>query len=118
MIVLPDQDPLVITPLFTTTPERLDGSEEDKNKLPPIPTPPDTVNAPVEDDVDTVGAVIANPDVDKMNVEGLKEIVVFEDTATPEPVAVDPNIKGCAKLLVAFTTLILAAVVANPDVIP
>jgi hypothetical protein len=41
-----------------------------------------------------VEAVIANPDVDKMNVEGLKEIVVLEDTATPEPLAVDPNING------------------------
>ena len=118
MIVLPAQEPLVITPLFTTTPERLDGSEEDKNKLPPIPTPPATIKAPVEGDVDSVGDVIANPDVDKINVDGLKEIVVFEDTATPEPLAVDPNIKGCAKLLLAFTTLTLAAVVANPDVIP
>ena len=94
MIVLPDQDPLVITPLLTTTPDKLDGSEEDKNKLPPIPTPPETINAPVEEDVESVAAVIANPDVDKMNVEGLKEIVVLEDTATPEPLAVDPNING------------------------
>ena len=72
----------------------------------------------MEGDVDSVGDVIANPDVDKINVDGLKETVVFEDTATPEPLAVEPNIKGCAKLLLAFTTLTLAAVVANPDVIP
>ena len=104
--------------MFTTTPERLDGKEEVKNKLPPIPTPPETINAPVDEDVEVVEAVIANPDVDKIYVDGLNEIVVFEDTATPEPLAVDPNIRGCAKLLVALTTLILAAVVANPDVIP
>jgi hypothetical protein len=99
-------------------PERLDGNEEVKNKLPPIPTPPETINAPVEDDVDTVRAVIANPDVDKMYVEGLNETVVLEETATPEPVAEDPNSKGCAKLLVPLTTFIFAAVVANPEVIP
>ena len=54
MIVLPDQDPLVITPLLTTIPERLDGNKLDKNKLPPIPTPPEIVNAPVYGDVDEV----------------------------------------------------------------
>ena len=54
MIVFPAQDPEVITPLFTTTPERLDGTEVVKNKLPPIPTPPVIVKAPVEVDVETV----------------------------------------------------------------
>jgi hypothetical protein len=104
--------------LLTTTPDKLDGKEEVKNKLPPIPTPPETTNAPVDEDVEVAVDVIANPDVDKIYVDGLNEIVVFEDTATPEPLALDPNIKGCAKLLVAFTTFILAAVVAKPEVIP
>ena len=43
--------------------------------------------------------------------------MVFEDKATPEPVAVDPNITGCAKLLLALTTFIFDAVVANPAVV-
>ena len=54
MIVLPAQDPEVITPLFTTTPDKLEGTELVKNKLPPIPTPPVTVKAPVEVEVETV----------------------------------------------------------------
>ncbi len=33
---------------------------------PPIPTPPDTIKAPVEVDVETVEAVTANPEVDNM----------------------------------------------------
>ena len=53
-MVFPAQAPEVITPLFTTTPERLDGTDVVKNKLPPIPTPPVTVKAPVEVDVETV----------------------------------------------------------------
>ena len=35
-------------------PEILEGSVEVTCKLPPIPTPPVTVNAPVDVDVDTV----------------------------------------------------------------
>ena len=38
---------------------------------PAIPTPPATVKAPEEDDVDAVVAVIANPEVDNIFVDGL-----------------------------------------------
>ena len=51
---MPAQEPEVITPLFTTTPDKLDGREFVKNKLPPIPTPPVIVKAPDAVDVDTV----------------------------------------------------------------
>ena len=40
--------------MFKTIPEIFEGNEEVTNKLPPIPTPPVTVNAPEDDDVDTV----------------------------------------------------------------
>jgi len=52
--VFPAQLPAVITPLFTTTPDKLDGTDVVRNKLPPIPTPPVIVRAPVEVDVETV----------------------------------------------------------------
>jgi len=60
--------------LFTTTPDKLDGKEEVTYKLPPIPTPPETIKDPVEEDVDTAEDVTANPDVDKINEDGLKKI--------------------------------------------
>ena len=44
--------------------------------------------------------------------------MILEDNATPEPVAVDPKITGCAKLFVAFATFTFAAVVAKPAVSP
>jgi hypothetical protein len=37
----------VIAPLFKITPDIEEALEEDVNKLPPIPTPPVTVKAPV-----------------------------------------------------------------------
>ena len=46
----------VIIPLFITTPEI--AVAEATYKLPPIPTPPATVNAPVEVDVDAAVGVI------------------------------------------------------------
>jgi hypothetical protein len=52
--VFPAQEPLVITPLSTTIPDKLEGRELVKNKLPPIPTPPVTVKAPVEVEVEIV----------------------------------------------------------------
>ena len=39
--------------------------------VPPIPTPPDTINAPDVAFVDTVVEVTANPDVDNTNDDGL-----------------------------------------------
>ena len=108
----------VITPLFTTIPERLEGTKLVRNKLPPIPTPPVTINAPEVADVEDVEEVIAKPDADNMFVDGLNEIVVLEDTATPEPVAVGLKCIGCAEPLIALFTFIFAAVVANPDVSP
>ena len=40
-------------------------------KLPPIPTPPVTIKAPVVVDLDVVVDVTANPDIDNISVEGL-----------------------------------------------
>ena len=57
------------------------------NALPPNPKPPAFINDPDVVEVELVVAVIANPGVDIINVEGLYESVVFEETATPEPVA-------------------------------
>ena len=54
VIAVADQLPVVITPLLRTTPEILSAVDVPVNKLPPIPTPPVTVNAPVEVDVETV----------------------------------------------------------------
>jgi hypothetical protein len=48
----PAQLPDVTTPLFKTTPESELAYEEDENKVPPIPTPPVTTKAPVEEDVE------------------------------------------------------------------
>jgi hypothetical protein len=117
VIMLPAQEPEVITPLLTITPDKLDGKELVRYKLPPMPTPPATINAPVVEDVEDVEAVIATPDTDNILVDGLNDNVVLEDNATPEPVAVDPKITGCAKLFVALTTFIFAAVVAKPEVV-
>ena len=41
-------------PLLKTTPDILDGKEVLVNTEPPIPTPPDTVSAPVAEVVETV----------------------------------------------------------------
>ena len=54
VIAVADQLPVVITPLLRTTPEILSAVDDPVNKLPPIPTPPVTVNPPVEVDVETV----------------------------------------------------------------
>jgi hypothetical protein len=40
-------------------------------KLPPIPTPPATVKAPVVGEIEAVVAVTANPDTERISVEGL-----------------------------------------------
>ena len=53
----PAQAPVFITPVFTTTPERFE--DELTNKLPPIPTPPVTFNAPVDVEVLSVESVTA-----------------------------------------------------------
>ncbi len=116
--MLPAQEPEVITPLLTITPDKLDGNELVRYRLPPIPTPPATINAPVLEDVEGVEAVTATPETDNILVDGLNDNVVSEDNATPEPVAVDPKITGCAKLLLALTTFTFAAVVAKPAVRP
>jgi hypothetical protein len=42
-----------------------------KNNLPDIPTPPATCNAPLLVDVETVVAVTANPEVNKILLDGL-----------------------------------------------
>ncbi len=54
VIVDPAQLPEVMKPSFKTTPEILSAVDVPVNKLPPIPTPPVTVIAPVEVDVEIV----------------------------------------------------------------
>jgi hypothetical protein len=114
--VLPAQDPDVITPLFTITPDKLEGTEVVRNKLPPIPTPPATVSEPVDDEVETVVDVTANPGVERIKVEGLKDIALFEERAIPEPDILGENIKECAELANAVLTFMLDDVVAKPEV--
>ena len=48
-MAFPDQLPDTTTPLLRTTPE-IELLEPPTNKLPPIPTPPAIVKAPVEED--------------------------------------------------------------------
>jgi hypothetical protein len=55
------------------------------NNVPPIPTPPETIKAPVDVEEEEVPAVTANPEVDNIFEDGLYDNVVFEDKATPEP---------------------------------
>jgi hypothetical protein len=68
--------------------------------------------------VEEVPDVTANPDTDNILVDGLNDNLELDDTATPEPVAVDPKITGCAEFVVALLTFIVAAVTAKPEVIP
>ena len=56
-----------------------------------MPTPPATCNAPAAVELETVVAVIASPDVERIYDDGLNDNVLFEDTATPDPVAVGEN---------------------------
>ncbi len=56
VVAVPDKLP-VITPLLIVTPEI--AVADATYKLPPIPTPPDTTNVPVEEEVDAV--VLVNP---------------------------------------------------------
>jgi hypothetical protein len=58
-------------PLFKTTPERELAKEEDENNVPPMPTPPVTIKAPVDDDVEPNDEVTANPETLSMSVDGL-----------------------------------------------
>ena len=68
MVAVPVRLP-VITPLFLVTPEIAVADET--YKLPPMPTPPATCNAPLLVDVDAVVAVTANPEVYKILLDGL-----------------------------------------------
>ena len=63
-------------------------------KLPPIPTPPVTIKAPEEVDIEEVDAVTANPDTLNMLAVGLKPKDVIEETAIPEPVPCGENNTG------------------------
>ena len=53
-IAVPDHTPEVITLFECPTPDIEEKLVVDVHKLPPIPTPPVTVNAPVEVEVDAV----------------------------------------------------------------
>ena len=52
---MPDK---VADPLLKIAPEIEDGNDEDVNIDPPIPTPPVTINAPVDEEVEAVEAPI------------------------------------------------------------
>ena len=86
--------------------------------VPPIPTPPVTTKAPVVELVDTVEPVTANPDTERISVNGLYTKVFSVETAAPEAVP-DAGVNNTRWLVfvVAETTFIFVAVVANPEVI-
>jgi hypothetical protein len=69
--------------LFRTTPE-IELLDPSTNKLPPIPTPPAIVNAPVLEDVELSVDVIARPETDRMFVDGSNLNVELADNAVPE----------------------------------
>ena len=86
--------------------------------MPPIPTPPATVKAPEDEFVETVDAVTANPDTERISVDGLYTKVFSVDTAAPDAVP-DAGVNNTLWLIfvAAETTFIFVAVVANPEVI-
>ena len=55
-------------------------------KLPPIPTPPLTIKAPDDVDIEDVDAVIDKPDTLNILAVGLKPKEDNVDKATPDPV--------------------------------
>ena len=59
VVAVPVNEPVII-PLFIVTPEI--AVAEATYKLPPIPTPPVTINAPEDVETDAVDAVIDIPD--------------------------------------------------------
>lgn len=78
VIKFPDQVPIVTIPLLRTTPDMLEGTEVLENIEPPIPTPPETVNAPVDVLVLTVECEIFTTPVEVLFVN-----VVEPDTDAP-----------------------------------
>ena len=81
VVAVPVKDP-VITPAFIVTPDI--PVAEVTYKLPPIPTPPDTINDPVVVDTEAVVDVTDIPDEDKISVLGLKLKVESLEIAAPE----------------------------------
>jgi hypothetical protein len=61
----------VTTPLLRTTPEILSAEDVEVYRLPPIPTPPETISAPELDEVETVEAVTEIPEELSMLLLGL-----------------------------------------------
>ena len=98
-----DQLPVVMTPLLKTTPDILLAVEVPVYKLPPIPTPPVIVKAPVVVDVETV--------LEEITVSFVKVFIPAKDWASVEtrPVAPVPAI-GILKVCVDPEEDIL-----NPD---
>lgn len=72
--------PALIVLFARITPDIEELDPVEVYKLPPIPTPPDTVNAPVEEDVETVECVILTTPVDVLFVN-----VVEPETDAPVP---------------------------------
>ena len=83
----PAHEPEVITPLLKTTPEIESANEVEVNKLPPIPTPPVTINAPVDELVEVVDAVTAKPDIETIPVDGLTTNDAIVERPKPDPFA-------------------------------
>ena len=98
VVAVPVKLPVII-PLFIVTPDI--AVADATYKLPPIPTPPVTTNAPVVEFVEAVEAVILAVEVftvvtDKVEAvmvfdDGLKVNPVSEETATPLPPFVGEN---------------------------
>ena len=82
----------MIIPLLINTPEI--AVAEATYKLPPIPTPPVTINAPVPEDVEAVIEVTAKPETFKISDDGLKVIVESLETAEPEEACKGVNNTG------------------------
>ena len=89
------------------------------NNDPPIPTPPETIKAPVEELVEAVDAVTEIPDELSIFVEALNESVLLLDNATPEAEPIKGvNIIGWLEFPVEATTFTFSAVVAEPELAP
>ena len=83
-MAFPAQSPETTTPFLRTTPEIDELLELLTNKVPPIPTPPAIVKAPVVEDNELSVDVIASPETDNIFVDGSNLNVGFADKAVPE----------------------------------
>ena len=80
----------VIAPLFKITPDIEEALEEDVNKLPPIPTPPVTVKAPVVVEPEAVDPVILTPEADNVLPKALTPDKTYLGVLPIEALLVEP----------------------------